>query len=587
MNVKKKITPAYVLIFLVSLGYMVGVLNTYHRFPSTGNIYPNLVVIMIGSLGLLYWYGKSTVRQWSLSVVAWLLVFLLIVIQPFINTVAYPESMIFDLSVVLFCIALSLCIANIESQYQEKLFQILVYFLVITALLTVVTQLAQYLKLDLPRALIFPNFSETRIGGNLSQPNQAAFVMALGVAGLLYLANSSQRFITTVLFITPIAFLALGLGLTASRTGVLLMMVALLSYVMLFRIPLHNKIFVSCTTLFLLIVGYTIGSQMLASYNTDAVALSSLERISDGTLSLRWYQLQQAIIMFNDHKLTGVGWGNLLGASVNYAQELPWFSSTAHTHFFVSQIAVETGVIGLLILLPFAYILLTNFSFTLSNYQAAIYSMLAVFVAYSCSEFPLWIPMFLIVFVTLLSLIDTSGYSFPKPLWRLNNCGFLIFSMLMLAGSVYYQVQYRNYSKVYYALMERTFTPEEKVARLSAKPQIFGFGKFDDTFLFYLMSEDKVGLEYKTQLADKVLTQSVSYYFIAKSANIHLLAGNRQRALELYKAACVFKSARECVKLSQQMSQNAEVGSEDLKWVNMQFQKWRKNNPSNTGNVKS
>lgn len=560
---------------------MVGVLNTYHRFPSTGNIYPNLVAIMFSAFGLLHWYAVRPIKRWSLSVIAWLVVFLLVLVQPFISSITYPDGMIFSLAILLFCIAFSLCLSNVELQQREKLYLILVGFLIVTATLTVVTQLLQYLKLDLPRSIIFPNFSQTRIGSNLGQPNQASFVLSLGVAGLLYLTSKTKRLAVSLLLIFPVAFLALGLGLTASRTGIILMIVALLGYLLLFHVPIRYKITVSTVALVLLVVGYLGGSQLLSSYNN--MTMNSVERLSDGTINLRWYQLQQAAIIFNDNKLTGVGWGNLLGTSVHYAQELPWFAATAHTHFFASQIAVETGIIGLLTLCPFIYILLSNFSFRLSNYQAAVYTMLAIFVAYSCSEFPLWLPMYLVVFVMLLSLVNHRSHNLSKQLRVLGKSVWLVFSIMLVIGSIYYQVQYRSYSNIYYTLTESSLNQEEKIERLAIHSPVYGFEKFDDIFLFYLMSLDKVGLEHKRELADKVLSQSVSYPILTKTANIYLLAGQKEKALTLLKAACTFNRAKECPVLAQEMTQSASVGSNDLKWLNMQFQAWRQANPQKTG----
>lgn len=581
MILKKRMTSEYVLVFLVGLGYMLGVLNTYHRFPSIADIYPNLVSIMIAAFGILYWYLTKSVNQWSLSVLAWTSIFLVILMQPYINVITYTDGMVFNLSVLLFCISLSLSLANVKLQNREKLYQILVVFLVLTAILTVITQIIQYLKLDVPRSIVFPNFFKTRIGGSLAQPNQAAFTISLGVAGLLYLSSISQHLTRSLSLLLPIGFLALGLALTASRTGIILMLVVLAGFSLLFRISIYKKIAIGGTSILLLCIGYICGSELLTKYNSAAI--SSVERISDGTLSLRWYQLQQAAIMFSDNMLTGVGWGNLLGASVHYAQEIPWFSATAHTHFFISQIAVETGIFGLLALLPFAYILVKNFSIKLSNYQAGTYTMLALFIAYSCSEFPLWLPKYLIVFVVLLSIVDEHSYKLAEKIRPLAKYVLLAFSALLVLGSIYYQFQYRSYSKIHYAVTEKTFSKEEKIKRLTAQNPVFGFEKFDDLFLFYLMSEDMIGLEYKTELADKVLSQSVSYYTMTKAANIYLLAGEKEKALTLYQAACVFSKAHNCESLAQKMSQNAEVGSEDLQWVNMQFQKWRKDNPSKTG----
>ena len=112
---------------------------------------------------------------------------------------------------------------------------------------------------------------------------------------------------------------------------------------------------------------------------------------------------------------------------------------------------------------------------------------------------------------------------------------------------------------------------------------IYGFEKFDDIFLFQLMSLDKIGLEHKRELADRVLSQSVSYPILTKAANIYLLVGEKEKALTLLKAACLFDSGQNCPELTYQMHVNANNGSEDLKWINMQFQDWRQDNLKKTG----
>lgn len=582
MNIinSQRFNPNVVLIIMIGLGYMAGVLNTFHRYPSTHDMYPDLVTIMFVAIGLIYWYAVSYVKQISLATIAWTIIFGLIVVQPYISHIVYPDSLIFDFSVLLTCIALSLCLANMAN--KTRVFQILVWFIVSAGILTVVTQISQYLKLDLPMYLLYPNLTPSRIYANVGQPNQAAFILALSTACLLYLSSLYQNSNKSLLLLLPSFLFAVGLGLSASRTGIILMAIAVLGYILLFRLPMRPKIITTgvCTTLLLL--GYSLGSQLLLNY--DSAATSGVARISSGALDLRWSQLQQAWLLFLDHPIIGVGWGNLMGASLDYAQQITWFSATAHSHFFISNIAAETGIIGLAVLLPFAYILIKNFSFKLSNFQAAVYTLLAIFIAYSCSEFPLWIPRYLVLFVVLFSLIDHSSFVVSAKMKNVAKYGLLGFSITLMLGSIYYQVQYRIYSKVHYAVIEPSFSYTEKEKRLSALSPVYGFEKFYDIFLFNMMSEDVNNIEYKVELTDKVLSHTLSYYVMVKAANMNLLVGNKKRALDLYKNACVFQYAEHCKQLEEDLHSSATVeGNDNMQWISTQFQQWRQENPERTG----
>lgn len=572
--------PNTVLIIMIGLGYLFGSLNTFHRYPSTNDMYPDLVAIMFVSIGLIYWYAVSQVRVIGLATLAWVAVFALVVIQPYINTITYPTGLIFDLSVVLTCIAISIYIANATDKI--KLFKVFIIAIVSVGIFTVITQIAQYLKLSLPTYLLYSNYGSARIYGNVSQPNQAAFILALSTGGLLYLSSLFQSIYKSSLMLLPSFLFAIGLGLSASRTGLILMAIAILGYILLFKLAIKTKVIIGSICTLLLILGYSLGSQLLVSHNINA--MSAVERIanSDHT-DIRWLLSKQAWLLFLENPITGVGWGNLMGASLDRAQQLSWFSATAHSHFFITNIAAETGVIGLITLCPFAYILIKNVSFKLSNSQATIYTLLAIFIAYSSSEFPLWLPRYLIVFAVLLSLIDNKVFTLSVKLGQLTKYGLLSLSIVLALGSVYYQISYRAYSKVFYAIAEPSFSYKEKEDRLLKLAPVIGFEQFYDILFFHLMSEDTDNVKYKAQLTDKVLSHTLSYDVLVRSANIHLLAGDNSKALELYKAACIWEYARHCNELSKRLDRRLINGEEGLQSVNVDFKRWRSENPKRTG----
>lgn len=577
------IDPNTVLIVMIGLGYLFGSLNTFHRYPSTSDMYPDLVTILLVSIGLIYWYAASQVKTISLATLAWVAIFGMLAIQPYINAITYPTGLIFDLSVILSAIAISIAIAN--TQDKQKLMHILITIMVIVSISIVITQIGQYSRLELPKYLLFPNVGSTRIYGNVAQPNQAAFILALGTIGLLYLSTLVNSRFKSIILILPSFLFAVGLGLSASRTGLILMGMAILGYMLLFKLPIRTKIITGSICALLLLLGYGLGSQLLVNYNSDA--LSAMERVANNSSTdIRWILSKQAWLLFLEQPITGVGWGNLMGASLDRAQQLSWFSAIAHSHFFITNIAAETGIIGLLTLCPFAYILLKNFSFKLSNLKATIYILLAIFVAYSSSEFPLWLPRYLIIFVVLLSLIDNRLFTLSIKMSQLIKYSFLSLSVVIALGSVYYQVNYRAYSKVFYAIAEPSFSYEEKEKRLLELSPVIGFEQFDDILLFHLMPENTDNVAQKAQLTDRVLSHTLSYGVLVRSANIHLLADNKPRALELYKAACLFENAKNCKQLAKDLDSKVINGQEGAQSINNDFQEWRAENPKRTGLIK-
>ena len=97
-----------------------------------------------------------------------------------------------------------------------------------------------------------------------------------------------------------------------------------------------------------------------------------------------------------------------------------------------------------------------------------------------------------------------------------------------------------------------------------------------------MMPIDRAGIEEKVELVEKVSSHSLSYYILIKSANIYHLAGDKQKALERFKDACLFKDAENCQQLAKELEDVAANSDDDLRWINLEFQQWRRHNPEKT-----
>ena len=223
------------------------------------------------------------------------------------------------------------------------------------------------------------------------------------------------------------------------------------------------------------------------------------------------------------------------------------------------------------------------FSFKLSNLKATVYILLAIFIAYSSSEFPLWLPRYLIIFVVLLSFIDSSEFKLSAKMGQLVKYSVLSLSVVLVLGNVFYQINYRAYSKVFYAIAEPSFSYEEKEERLLNLKPVIGFEQFYDILFFHMMSENLDNIEYKAELTTRVLSNTLSYNVLIRSANIYLLNGDKSEALEIYRAACIFERAVHCDRLAEDLNNRVLAGEDKLRIVNSKFQKWRLENPKKTG----
>ena len=582
----------HILAYFIGLAYLLGILNYMHLLPSKRNLNIGLQVLLVLSIGLaIVWSQRDFVfRRIGWSALMWLFLLLLVLIQPLVNTIAYPDSLIFTVGAVVFVLLLSVTVYQIED--KASFTRTLSWFILIGALLEYLTQLAQLLQWTfLFYNLVYPVPAGGRPIGNIVQPNQAAFIYAMGIAAACYLQDIkvtreiatqqmttliSQRWLT-LFFGLSVLILASGIAISASRTGMVLGIAAIIGYYLLNERPLKQRLTKGGLFTALSLIGYVLGSYLLSSYSPTQSALNKIATTT-ATESLRGYQLEQALLIFKDHPLFGIGWGNFASSALVYAEQLPWMSTTDHSHFIVSNIASELGVIGLLVFIPFIYIIWKNIRLGRQPSSAFVLSILGVITLYSFSEYPLWYFYFLMLFAVFLALADIKMSDVQINLKRIFTALLIVSALL----SVYYYQAFMQYNKVA-DLTTLEIPDEQKLALVTELNTPYGFTLYKEYLLYHSLSVSTEQLDEKIAIGDRVVSLFPAPSLMMQQGLLYGLKGDSEANLKLFKAACLFEFATDCASV-----QDALIEARDSQPIYYQqtleeFLAWREANPEQTG----
>lgn len=580
-----------ILAYFIGLAYLLGILNYMHLLPSKRNLNIGLEVLLVLSIGLaIVWSQRDFVfRRLGWSALMWLFLLVLILIQPLVNTIVYPDALIFTLGSLVFVLLLSVTVYQIED--KASFTRTLSWFILLGALLEYLTQLAQLLQWTfLFGNLVHPVPAGDRPIGNILQPNQAAFIYAMGIAAACYLQDikvtreiatqqmmaSPQRWLT-LLFGLSAGILASGIAISASRTGMVLGIAAIIGYYLLNERPLKQRLTKGGVFTVLSLVGYVLGGYLLSSYSPTQSALNKIATTT-ATESLRGYQLEQALLIFKDHPLFGIGWGNFSTSALIYAEQLSWMSMTDHSHFILSNIASELGVIGLLVFIPFIYIIWKNIRLGRQPSSAFVLSILGVITLYSFSEYPLWYFYFLMLFAVFLALADIKMSDVQINLKRIFTALLIVSSLL----SVYYYQAFMQYNKVA-DLTTLEIPDEQKLTLVTELNTPYGFTLYKEYLLYHSLSVSTEQLDEKIAIGDRVVSLFPAPYLMMQQGLLYGLKGDSEANLKLFKAACLFEFATDCASV-----QDALIDARDSQPIYYQqtleeFLAWREANPQQTG----
>lgn len=571
-----------VFIILVGMAYLIGILSTSHLLPSNNDFLPNLQASFFVAMGLAIWFLFSKVKGLSVSSLTWLYLMLLVAIQPLISKISYPDGLIFSVGSLFLVACVGVVINNL--QYKKAMVTISVALLLLGSLLTLATQIIQVLDWQSFFGRWITSVEQDgRPFGNVGQPNQAAYILSMGMAGLLYFTHKVKTFPDRkqqlwAYFVLVVGFLglSLGLGLTSSRGGFILSICAVLGYAIFFQNTLKVRITFVAIFSVVFLCGYNLGASLLQTQVNYATAV---ERFTNDTFSLRYYQLQEAWLIFLQNPIFGAGWRNFAQTGVEVAEQLPWFSYSNHSHFFISNIASELGILGLMALIPLAIIIVKNFKFNLPDEKAIAMVIVGLTLLYSCSEYPLWFFRFLVIFALFLAVLDDSKFSLSLDYKFVIG---LVNVFIVVAVGFYYFIYYQ-YQYATYVLTSKEFSEIQKIEIYENLPSTFGFSQYKELMLFYLMQPSEEQIEEKIELGNRVISIYPSREYIIKQADLLAVDKQTQNALTLYKAACVFDFAVECTGLAEYLQELQVLQPQKFTTINTQFTAWRQANPDKTG----
>lgn len=577
-TLKLQARSGQILAYFIGLAYLLGILNYMHLLPSKRNLNIGLQVLLVLSIGLaIVWSQRDFIfRRIGWSALMWLFLSMLILIQPLVNTIAYPDALIFTVGSLVFVLLLSVTVYQVED--KASFTRTLSWFIWTGALLTFLTQLAQLLQWTfLYHNLVYPVPAGGRPVSNLVQPNQAAFVYAMGIAAACYLQDiktTPQSRWILVLFGLSILILGSGIGISASRGGIILGLAAIIGYYLLNERSFKSRLTIAVLFVVLGVVGYALGSYLLSSYSPTQTAI---DKIATTTQSLRGAQLEQALLIFQNHPLFGIGWGNFSTSALIYAEQLPWVSMTDHSHFIVSNIASELGIIGLLVFIPFIYIIYKNIRLRLQPSSAFVLSILGVITLYSFSEFPLWYFYFLMLFAVFLALADIKISDVQINIKRIFTALLVVITLL----SVYYYQAFMSYNKVA-DLTTLEIPDEQKLALVTELNTPYGFTQYKEYLLYHSLSVSSEQLDEKIAIGERVVSSFPAPYLMMQQGLLYGLKGDSEANLKLFKAACLFDFSRDCDSVQQTLIEARDSQPEYYQQVLDGFIAWRAANPERT-----
>lgn len=539
-------------IFAVILGlaYFYGVLSTQHYAPSILDLYIGLGITIALCTGLLIVILYSKIVHVSYTTIICVFFTLLIVCQPLISVIDYSDSLLFPFNALLLMTCLSIVITNIES--KSIIIAALLASLYLGGILTVCTQLLQLFSSSYPEwleSLVFYGTDSTRPYGNVGQPNQAAYIIAMALIAANYwflrVKNQSQLPIVfwIALLIVSVVFLGIGQGLSSSRGGLILSLVACLGTVILYQASLKKRLLFFSFILALITFGNWLGTKLLLNY--AVFQQTALDRVISTNTSrpLRWYLQEQAWLTFSTDWLTGAGWNNLPKVALANAESLNRFVFATNTHFLPSQIAAELGLIGIVGLLGLGFVIFRGVFRSNHNLETKTMTILIILsLLYACSEYPFWYMRFLLLFTCLVALLDNTKLRVKfriKPIM-------MTYLIVLLIGSVFYMNSYRQYVAVDNLIKRADVKDYEAQILVEQLNNIYGFSKFKEIMMFRELPVNSSNIKPFIALGNRVISNYLDPDLITRQAMLLALDNQNQESLKLYKAACLYEFFKYC-----------------------------------------
>lgn len=269
-----------------------------------------------------------------------------------------------------------------------------------------------------PWVATYPYDNARRLFANLYQPNHLGSVIALAMAGVLYLRRI--RDIGRFTLVGVLTALAIGIALTASRTPLIQTAVVAMAAMIMARVEEEGYSAVDWrrAALFAVLPVFAVVAAMLfvtwLNQTFDLrLATSAAERMSEqGQISPRLALWRYAVEVFKQSPLLGVGWGEYVRAQYLIAEHLGPVEMGNNAHNLVLDLLAKIGLLGaVLTLLPCLYWCWGNikaiFKGDLPIQRTYCITVVMVVMVHAMLEFPQAHAFFLLPVCFVMGLAET------------------------------------------------------------------------------------------------------------------------------------------------------------------------------------
>jgi len=406
----------YFSLLCIGLMWVVPGLDFRHLKPLV-TFYPEWDAFALGLAGMVFllwpngWKAKEIPRSVLMPAGLIILVFL----QLKLGLIPYPGLALTTALYLLWALLLILLGRRLRESFGlPTLATALATFLLLGAELQAATGILQHFhwNTSLNRLVLWSTEIDIgHVNGNLGQANCFSDYLALGLVSL-GLLHSRRPFKTGLIGLLA-APLLYGMMLSGSRSGWLYLgLFAFACYLWQRRDQALRPLFIYAAVLvpaFALIHGVV--------YLEGGFAATPLARLSQTDVySARLYPWREATLVFSQFPWLGAGFGQFGWQHFLYSAELHTPTPDvmgSHAHNLVLQLAAETGLAGLALLLAAVVLWYRGQrKEPITLYRAWGYGLLLVLGIHSLLEYPLWYAYFLGIAAITLGMLDGSSFKF-------------------------------------------------------------------------------------------------------------------------------------------------------------------------------
>lgn len=278
---------------------------------------------------------------------------------------------------------------------------------------------------------------------NLAQPNQLSTLLLMGIVATAILREKEK--IGTGLLVLMVTVQSLGVVLTQSRTGLLVVAVLALWYVWTgvgFSHIRRHVVVIWAASIWLLAL-------VLSQWMGQAVGKQGLgeQMVQVGSRPLMWRQFLEAI---SQSPWWGYGWLQTQAAQQQAVLNVPGFEQTYYAHNIGLDLAIWIGVpLTILMAMTIVMVIWRRRSFYRDKRVIMVLTWILPVGCHAMLEFPLAYAYFLLPVGVLLGMLDhwtqkERSWSLKLPGWGVA-CGCLLYGGLLLGVGLEYMQAEEDY----------------------------------------------------------------------------------------------------------------------------------------------